>query len=733
MPRVPTYDNFQVDPIALPAPRLGFTGVQTTASDQAQAMGRQMQGAGEKLNQVALQMQEQINMTRADDASNKLKEAALRLTYDDKDGYTALKGNNALDRPDGKSLDLEYGEKLKKYTDDIAAGLGNDAQREAFMRNAGAIATNFQGGLLKHMADESKSYQDSVDEGVINTSVRELALSSGNPAVVDSATQRIEGHLWKLAQRNGRSAEWVDNKRIELISNAHKGQLSAMLKDGQLDAAQAYLMRNSPNMSADDVLALGGQIKDAHNIQLGQQIGTAAAAQVYSAANPSQLDRLLQVKWQIESGNRQFNKDGSVVRSPVGAVGAAQVMPSTGPEAAALAGLPWDKTRFEQDEAYNKALGKAYFSQKLKEQNGDILKAYAAYNAGSGGVQKGEAAARAWNAKNPSNPRDWLSFMPAETQGYVNKAQRLLATQSAAPQQPSKLDAVNTARQDPRLAGNPKATQAAVEAAEKNYQLAEDDRKTRADNAMAQALQWGAQNSYRMTELPPDLRSQIPPDKWTEIQGQFEKLAKGDNQTNTLAYAKYFNSDAGRKELKGMSQQQAYIVSQTQFSDADGKLFLDLWGETNGVQKPNANAANQAGDLDRSAFKATLEPMLQQLGFSLDKKDKTSMEQVATISYALEKQILRMQLSRGKRFNDAEMAGALDKLLTTTTTLNAGWFGKPEQTQVINIVRNTGQGYNMHPSLKQELKKGLIAQGIADPTDAQINAAYLQRKLGHVN
>lgn len=222
---------------------------------------------------------------------------------------------------------------------------------------------------------------------------------------------------------------------------------------------------------------------------------------------------------------------------------------------------------------------------------------------------------------------------------------------------------------------------------------------------MAQALQWGAQNSYRMTELPPDLRSQIPPDKWTEIQGQFEKLAKGDNQTNTLAYAKYFNSDAGRKELKGMSQQQAYIVSQTQFSDADGKLFLDLWGETNGVQKPNANAANQAGDLDRSAFKATLEPMLQQLGFSLDKKDKTSMEQVATISYALEKQILRMQLSRGKRFNDAEMAGALDKLLTTTTTLNAGWFGKPEQTQVINIVRNTGQGYNMHPSLKQELKK----------------------------
>ncbi len=43
-----------------------------------------------------------------------------------------------------------------------------------------------------------------------------------------------------------------------------------------------------------------------------------------------------------ESGGRQFNADGSDITSPKGALGIAQVMPYTGPEAAGYAGLPWD-------------------------------------------------------------------------------------------------------------------------------------------------------------------------------------------------------------------------------------------------------------------------------------------------------------------------------------------------------------------------------------------------------
>ena len=50
------------------------------------------------------------------------------------------------------------------------------------------------------------------------------------------------------------------------------------------------------------------------------------------------FDRLLKQ----ESGGRQFNTNGGVVTSKKGAIGIAQVMPATGPEAAKLAGEAFD-------------------------------------------------------------------------------------------------------------------------------------------------------------------------------------------------------------------------------------------------------------------------------------------------------------------------------------------------------------------------------------------------------
>lgn len=105
---------------------------------------------------------------------------------------------------------------------------------------------------------------------------------------------------------------------------------------------------------------------------------------------------------QQESGNNQ-----SAVSSK-GAVGIAQIMPSTGPEAAALAGLPWDPEKFKSDPAYNSALGKAYFKSML-QRFGSYDKAFAAYNAGP---SKTAALIQQYG-------NNWLQHAPAETQAYV--------------------------------------------------------------------------------------------------------------------------------------------------------------------------------------------------------------------------------------------------------------------------------------------------------------------------
>lgn len=129
--------------------------------------------------------------------------------------------------------------------------------------------------------------------------------------------------------------------------------------------------------------------------------------QVYETENPELLDLIDRVSGQ-ESGGQQFDQNGNPLESSAGAIGVMQVMPETAPEAARLAGLPWDENAYYHDPAYNKLLGIAYLSEMLRRYDGDVDKALAAYNAGPGRLDDSLAGGG-----------DWLATMPAETQDYV--------------------------------------------------------------------------------------------------------------------------------------------------------------------------------------------------------------------------------------------------------------------------------------------------------------------------
>jgi hypothetical protein len=116
-----------------------------------------------------------------------------------------------------------------------------------------------------------------------------------------------------------------------------------------------------------------------------------------------------------ESGSKQFKPDGTPVTSVKGAIGIAQVMPGTGPEAAKLAGLPWDLNRLKTDAAYNEQLGQAYMKKQLETFGGDTAKALAAYNMGPGDAKKGNGV----TGLVAKYGDQWLSHAPQETQNYV--------------------------------------------------------------------------------------------------------------------------------------------------------------------------------------------------------------------------------------------------------------------------------------------------------------------------
>lgn len=146
--------------------------------------------------------------------------------------------------------------------------------------------------------------------------------------------------------------------------------------------------------------------------QTADEAGDAAQASETSANPPSQIDQTWNNILQQESGNRQWDAKGKLIVSNKGAIGAAQVMPGTGPVAAKLAGVPWDPQRLATDEAYNRKLGRAYFEGLVQQYGGDLQKAAAAYNAGPTNVDRALNAAQ-------TKGGSWLPHLPKQTQAYV--------------------------------------------------------------------------------------------------------------------------------------------------------------------------------------------------------------------------------------------------------------------------------------------------------------------------
>jgi soluble lytic murein transglycosylase-like protein len=151
----------------------------------------------------------------------------------------------------------------------------------------------------------------------------------------------------------------------------------------------------------------------------GKKPAPAQPASIAPAAAPSApaADRaaaLIRGMTHTESRDRQLDASGQPITSSKGAIGIAQVMPGTAPEAARLAGLPFDRNRYMFDKDYNLALGAAYLKEQISKFGGDEAKGIAAYNTGARRVR--EAVDRAHGAGNPAG---WLNHLSEETRNYV--------------------------------------------------------------------------------------------------------------------------------------------------------------------------------------------------------------------------------------------------------------------------------------------------------------------------
>lgn len=277
MPRVPTYDNFQTRPGLQPQVEARVPNAPDVAGRQMAQMGQAVQGLGGEVGRIALDMQQQANQVKLNDAMNRAMQAQLRLTFDPAEGYTHLRGDAALTRPDGKALPNEFDEKLGKSLDEIEGTLGNEAQKTAFRQQAGQLRAQFQGKVTAHMAKEFGDYQISVQDGTIATARDQMALAWGDAGAVQQGVNAIKAAVAEKGRLQGWSAQQVEAGMREALSPGHASVVASAVDAGKLDYAREYFKQ------------VGGELTPQARLQLTKVLD----AGDFEARTQDAADRLL--------------------------------------------------------------------------------------------------------------------------------------------------------------------------------------------------------------------------------------------------------------------------------------------------------------------------------------------------------------------------------------------------------------------------------------------------------
>ncbi|WP_217895011.1 transglycosylase SLT domain-containing protein [Sphingobium sp. Z007] len=329
--------------------------------------------------------------------------------------YLSSEGIDALNGSSGTR------EQLTKLRQDFSGKATNDRMRRFFDQAAVGIETGFADKIGTHSIGALKTQQVTVAKGeqaqFMDTAVMNWSDDKAFRANLDAGLTAVEAE----AKVHGITGVGLTVAKRNYTSATRLAVLNQLLADNRQDDAIGYAAVHRGDFNADHTLSVTRILKEPMELRFA----TAAADKFFGGQSAPNVPAGDGVAYSsnslfqngiipIEGGT---GKGGQFLTSPKGAIGPAQVMPGTAPEAAKLAGLRWDENKYKTDHAYNVALGEAYFKKQLSDF-GDPLKAAAAYNAGPGSATRGTGV-RGAIAKAAKSGKDWRDHLPAETKKYV--------------------------------------------------------------------------------------------------------------------------------------------------------------------------------------------------------------------------------------------------------------------------------------------------------------------------
>lgn len=395
--------------------------VQPVRNPVGEAIGEGLADLGKSVSQYA-DTQDRLN-----DEFDRTQARQMLLDYQSRANplitdYLSKEGVDALNGATSTK------DQVSKLREEFSAKATNNRMRAYFNQAAGSIELGISERIGAHSVGQLKQQQISVAKGEQEQFRSSALLNWADPKAFNENLAAGIAAIESEAAVHGVAGVPLDMAKKGYVSSTRLGVINQLLAENRQDDAIGYAAVHRSDLTADDQLAVSRVLREpmelrfaisgADKVMGGTSAPNVPAGQGVSYSSKSLFEHGIVP---IEGGT---GKNGQFLISPKGAVGPAQVMPDTAPEAARLAGLPWDESKYRSDRAYNLALGQAYYQKQLRDF-GDPLMAAAAYNAGPGSATKGTGL-RGAIAKAQAKGGSWRDHLPAETKKYVESfAQRM--------------------------------------------------------------------------------------------------------------------------------------------------------------------------------------------------------------------------------------------------------------------------------------------------------------------
>lgn len=274
--RIPVATEPTVSPSITPGVRLNAPQVSNAGVEQAQKAGNAVQQGAQAFATVQADILKDANRLRLDDAMTQAQQARLSRMEQVK----ALKGRDAIERGD-KPLDAEFDGLLNQDLEAIGKTLGNDAQKQAWALESGALRRQFRGEVAGHMAAEYKNYDSEVQQGKIAAGLQMMQRSYENPGDWSMARSVITDAVARI--NAGSPQEYLKAETVKALTPGHVSVVQSMLQGGQVIAARDYFARPDvqDELTPEARARLSGVLTASVNDAEGQQ-----AAREVIASNP---------------------------------------------------------------------------------------------------------------------------------------------------------------------------------------------------------------------------------------------------------------------------------------------------------------------------------------------------------------------------------------------------------------------------------------------------------------